>query len=168
VTKSPPLVRQEPDRVQTKFAKAINTYFFPLDDDLKEIVVRWIDELQTDHLFGPNDPLFPKTKVTQDGDKLFRAAGIEPSFWSDASPVRAIFKEAFAKAGLPYIPPCNSHDRDSDRILVAVTGGSPITPGSCLKAAGEFGAPPVVPSTRTVAGASEREARLGKDGSPWT
>jgi integrase len=123
VTKSPPLVRQEPDRVQTQFAKAINTYFFPLGDDLKGIVVRWIDELQTDHLFGPNDPLFPKTKVTQDGDKLFRAAGIEPSFWSDASPVRAIFKEAFAKAGLPYIPPCNSHDRDSDRILVAVTGG---------------------------------------------
>jgi integrase/recombinase XerD len=105
VTKSPPLVRQEPDRVQTKFAKAINTYFFPLGDDLKEIVVRWIDELQEDHLFGPNDPLYPKTKVTQHEDKSFRAAGIEPSFWSDASPVRAIFREAFAKAGLPYFPP---------------------------------------------------------------
>jgi integrase len=105
VTKSPPLVRQEPDRVHTKFAKAINTYFFPLGDDLKEIVVRWIDELQEDHLFGPNDPLYPKTKVTQHEDKSFRAAGIEPSFWSDASPVRAIFREAFAKAGLPYFPP---------------------------------------------------------------
>jgi len=42
LTKSPPLVRQEPDRVQTKFAKAINTYFFPLGDDLEEIVVGWV------------------------------------------------------------------------------------------------------------------------------
>ena len=25
--------------------------------------------------------------------------------WNDASPVRAIFKEAFARAGLPYFPP---------------------------------------------------------------
>ena len=37
LTKSPPLVRQEPDRVQTKFAKAINTYFFPLGDDLRRL-----------------------------------------------------------------------------------------------------------------------------------
>ncbi len=105
VTKSPPLVRQEPDRVQTKFAKAINTYFFPLGDDLTEIVVRWIDELQKGHLFGPNDPLFPKTKIALDGDKSFRVAGIEAVHWKDASPVRAIFKEAFARAGLPYFPP---------------------------------------------------------------
>ena len=77
LTKSPPLVRQEPDRVQTKFAKAINTYFFPLGDDLTEIVVRWIEELQKDHLFAPNDPLFPKTKMAQDEDKSFRVAGTE-------------------------------------------------------------------------------------------
>jgi integrase len=105
LSKSPPLVRQEPDRVQTKFAKAINTYFFPLGGDLKEIVVSWIDELQKEHLFGPNNPLFPKTKMTQGGDKSFRAAGIEPAHWSDASPVRAIFREAFVRAGLPYFPP---------------------------------------------------------------
>jgi integrase len=105
LTKSPPLVRQEPDRVHTKFSKTINTYFFPLGDDLNEIVRRWINELQKDHLFGPNDPLFPKTKMTQDEDKSFRAVGIEASHWCDASPVRAIFKLAFAKAGLPYFPP---------------------------------------------------------------
>jgi integrase len=105
LTKSPPLVRQEPDRVKTKFAKPINTYFFPLGDDLKEMVVRWIEELKKEHLFGPNDPLFPKTKMAQDEDKSFRAVGIEKAYWSDASPVRTIFKEAFANAGLPYFPP---------------------------------------------------------------
>jgi integrase len=105
VNKSPPLVRQEPDRVQTKFAKSINTYFFPVGNDLQDIVVHWIGELTRDHLFGPNDPLFPKTKVTQNSNKSFQAAGIDPSFWSEASPVRAIFKEAFARAGLPHFPP---------------------------------------------------------------
>jgi len=105
VSKSPPLVRQEPDRVDTKFAKSINTYFFPLGDDLRDIVLCWAEELQTDHLFGPNDPLFPKTRVMQGDDRSFRAAGIEAIRWSDASPVRAIFRQAFVDAGLPYFPP---------------------------------------------------------------
>jgi integrase len=105
LSKSPPLVKQEPDRVRTKFAKAINTHLLPLGDDLKEIVVDWVDELQKEHLFGPNDPLFPKTKVKQDEDKAFRPAGIESSYWSDSSPVRAIFRQAFTAAGFPYFPP---------------------------------------------------------------
>jgi integrase len=105
LSRSPPLVRQEPDRVRTKFAKAINTYLLPLGDDLKEIVVGWVEELQKDHLFGPNDPLFPKTKMKQDEDKSFRPSGIEPSHWRDSSPVRAIFRQAFPAAGLPHFPP---------------------------------------------------------------
>jgi integrase len=105
LNKSPPLVRQEPDRVHTKFAKMINTYFFPLGGDLTDIVAQWVDELQKIHLFGPNDPLFPKTRVAQDDNKSFCAVGIEAAFWSDASPVRAIFRQAFFAAGLPYFPP---------------------------------------------------------------
>lgn len=105
LSKSPPLVKQEPDRVETKFAKSINTYFFPLGGNLNDIVVHWVDELRTDHLFGPNDPLFPKTKVVQGDDKSFSAAGIEACHWSDASPVRAVFRQAFADAGVPYFPP---------------------------------------------------------------
>jgi integrase len=105
MSKSPPLVRQEPDRVATKFAKNINTFFFPLGDDLTEIVANWIDELRKPHLFAPNDPLFPKTKVRQGQDKGFEAFGIEAQHWSDASPVRAIFRQAFEEAGLAYFPP---------------------------------------------------------------
>src|SRR5271156_5852572 len=102
LSKSPPLVRQEPDRVDTKFSKSIITYFFPLGSDLQDIVIRWIEELRTEHLFGLNDPVFPKTRVSLDDDKSFRAAGIEAVHWRDASPVRAIFQHAFAKAALPY------------------------------------------------------------------
>src|SRR5215470_2963415 len=44
----------------------------------------------------------------------------------------------------PLLRPCNFHFRDSDRLDVAVAGGSPIRPGS-LKTVGERGAPPVSP-----------------------
>jgi hypothetical protein len=60
--KAPPLIRQEPDRVETKFAKNISTYFFPVGDDFRQIVAEWVEELQTRLLFGPNDPLFPGRK----------------------------------------------------------------------------------------------------------
>lgn len=45
--KTPPLVRQEPDRVETKFAKNISTYFFPVGDGFRQIVAQWVEELQT-------------------------------------------------------------------------------------------------------------------------
>ena len=110
LSRSPPLVRQEPDRVDTKFSKSIITYFFPLGNDLQDIVIRWIEELRTEYLFGPNDPLFPKTRVSFGDDKSFRAAGIEAIHWRDASPVRAIFQHAFAKAGVRYFSPhCLRH-----------------------------------------------------------
>ncbi len=104
LTRTPPLVRQEPDRVETKFSKSINTYFFPLGDDLKDIVFQWIEELRTAHFFGPNDPIFPRTTVANGTDFCFCATGIEPTHWSDASPVRMIFRQAFVRAGLPYFP----------------------------------------------------------------
>src|SRR3984885_9658343 len=103
--KAPPLIRQEPDRVETKFAKNISTYFFPVGDDFRQIVAEWVEELQTRLLFGPNDQLFPRTKMAHDGDKSFCVAGVEPAHWADASAVRAIYREAFTRAGLPYFPP---------------------------------------------------------------
>lgn len=39
------------------------------------------------------------------GDLCFRVAGIEPIHWSDASPVRTIFRQAFARAGFPCFAP---------------------------------------------------------------
>jgi integrase len=103
--RSPPVVRQDPNSVETKFAKAIVTYFFPVGDDLAEIVTAWIDELRREHLFGPTDPLFPRTLIGLAGYGTFAPAGIEREFWSNASPIREIFRKAFTRAGLPYFPP---------------------------------------------------------------
>jgi integrase len=105
LTGTRPLVRQEPDRVKTKFSKYITTYFFPLGEDLDQIVVQWADELRVVHLFGPNDPLFPRTKVGRGNSREFNAMGIEPSHWATASPIRDIFRAAFEGAGLCYYPP---------------------------------------------------------------
>jgi len=35
----------------------------------------------------------------------FEASGLDPKHWSSAGPIRAIFKGAFAAAGLPYFNP---------------------------------------------------------------
>ena len=55
--------------------------------------------------FGPNDPLFPKTKVAPGEDLAFRVVSLARSPWANANPVRDIFREACARAGLPYFNP---------------------------------------------------------------
>lgn len=105
ISRTPPVVRQDPNSVETKFAKAIVTYFFPVGDDLAAIATSWIEELQKAHLFGPADPLFPRTRMGLGDDGGFAPLGIERAHWSNASPVRDIFRKAFERAGLPYFPP---------------------------------------------------------------
>lgn len=105
IGRAPPVVHQDPNSVDTKFAKAITTYFFRLGDDLDAIVRDWIGELREVHLFGPTDPLFPRTKVAQGENLSFAVSGIERAHWSNASPVRDIFRRAFERADLPYFPP---------------------------------------------------------------
>jgi integrase len=102
---TPPLVRQDPNSVETKFAKAIVTYFFPVGEDFAAIITAWIDELRREHLFGPADPLFPTTRIGVAESGAFMPMGINRAYWSDASPVRGIFRKAFEAAGLPYFPP---------------------------------------------------------------
>jgi len=98
-------VFQDAREVQTKFSKTFTSYFFPVGDDVQQIVTDWVSRLKEDLLFGNDDPLFPKTKVVQSSEKKFQSVGLEKSHWSNASPIRSIFKEAFERAGLPYFNP---------------------------------------------------------------
>jgi integrase len=99
------LVFQDAREVDTKFAKTITTYFFPVGDEPLNYVIDWIGELSSIHLWGPDDPLFPATLVAPGSDALFSANGIERRHWSNTDPVRRIFKAAFVMAGLPYFNP---------------------------------------------------------------
>ena len=56
-------VLQDAREVRTKFAKTFTTWFFPVGDDVREIVDDWVAFLTTVKLWGPGDPLFPATKV---------------------------------------------------------------------------------------------------------
>ena len=98
-------VFQDAREVKTKASKTFTTYFFPVGDEFLAIVKDWADFLRTTLLFGPDDPLFPKTLVKPNSNRQFEPAGLTREHWSNASPIRAIFKDAFERAGLPYFNP---------------------------------------------------------------
>ena len=91
--------------MRTKFAKSFVTIFFPVGDDIRAVVVDWVNYLRHDKLWGLDDPLFPMTKVAVGTNLRFAAAGLDRRHWSSAGPIRATFKDAFARAGLPYFNP---------------------------------------------------------------
>jgi integrase len=98
-------VMQDAREVRTKFSKTFTTWFFPVGEDVRQIVVDWVKYLATEQLFGPIDPLFPATVIVQDQYHLFQTGGLSRAHWSNATPIRTIFKEAFTSAGLAYANP---------------------------------------------------------------
>jgi len=98
-------VFQDAREVDTKFSKTFTTFFFPVGDEIEQIVVEWIAYLKDELLYGNDDPLFPKTRVISGEDRVFKASGFIREHWSTASPIRTIFKESFELADLPYFNP---------------------------------------------------------------
>jgi integrase len=98
-------VHQDAREVNTKFSKTFDTYFFPVGDEVLEIVEDWVRFLREDKLWGNDDPLFPATHIGLGEDRHFAAVGLDRAHWSSASPIRTIFREAFVGAGLPYFNP---------------------------------------------------------------
>jgi integrase len=98
-------VYQDAREVKTKFSKTFTTYFFPVGDEIREIVADWVQFLREEKLWGNDDPLFPATRIALGATRQFEAAGLEREHWSTASPIRKIFREAFERADLPYFNP---------------------------------------------------------------
>lgn len=98
-------VHQDAREVKTKFSKTFTTYFFPVGEDIRQIVADWVGHLRVNRLWGNDDPLFPRTRVVVGVNHCFAADGLEREHWCNASPIRDIFKQAFAGAGLPYFNP---------------------------------------------------------------
>ncbi len=96
---------QDARDVKTKFSKTFTTYFFPVGEEVRQIVVDWIDHLRDELLYGHDDPLFPKTNVVQGKDRTFEPSGFKREHWATATPIRTIFKRAFESANLPYFNP---------------------------------------------------------------
>jgi integrase/recombinase XerD len=98
-------VIQDAREVRTKFSKSFTTVFFPVGDHVQQIVVDWVGHLMKDKLWGPDDPVFPATRVVVGVSRKFEASGLDRKHWSNAAPIRAIFRDAFTRAGLPYFNP---------------------------------------------------------------
>jgi integrase len=98
-------VDQDARVVRTKFAKTFRTDFHRLVPGAFEIVADWCAELQRDHAWGTDDPLFPQPEMGLDADGRFVPKGLSRKGWATSAPVREIFRRAFKAAGLPYHNP---------------------------------------------------------------
>ncbi len=91
--------------MKTKFSKTFTTFFFPVGEEVRQVVTEWVIYLRQVKLWGNDDPLFPATDIIIGATRQFEVAGLKRAHWSSAAPIRAIFREAFAAAGLPYFNP---------------------------------------------------------------
>ena len=99
------LIEQDARTVRTKRAKSFSTWFFPVGDDIRAIFVDWVRFLREEKGFGPEDALFPKSKVAPDENLEFRNVGLGRDPWANANPVRDIFRYACKRAGFHYFNP---------------------------------------------------------------
>jgi integrase len=98
-------VYQDAREVRTKYSKTFTTYFFPVGDKIRRIVAEWVTYLREEQLWGNDDPLFPATRIALGAARQFEAVGFARDHWWNAAPIRTIFRDAFASAGLPYFNP---------------------------------------------------------------
>ena len=99
------LIEQDAREVRTKRAKTFTTWFFPVGEDIRKIFVDWVAYLRAQKGFGPEDPLFPRSKVAPGDDLKFQAIGLDRAPWANANPVRDAFRDACKFAGSPYFNP---------------------------------------------------------------
>lgn len=62
-------IEQDAREVKTKRSKTFTTWFFPVGDDIRGIVVDWVNFLQKEKLWGNADPLFPTTEMGNGADR---------------------------------------------------------------------------------------------------
>jgi hypothetical protein len=89
-------VFQDAREVRTKGRKTFTSSFFPVGSEPVEIVADYIAMLTGELGFGPDDQLFPATRIGRGPDRGFEAEGLSREPWSTTEPIRQIFCAAFA------------------------------------------------------------------------
>lgn len=102
-------VVQDPKEVATKFGKRINSKFFPVGDDIHQIILDWAAYLREEMFFTDADPLFPREELVHDQENSFKPQ-LSHKHWQSATAIRGIFKQAFGAAKLPYYSPHRLRD----------------------------------------------------------
>jgi integrase/recombinase XerD len=96
--------------VRTKRRKTFTSVFFPVGPEPLAIVEGYVAFLARELGFGPDEPLFPALLMGHDANRGFAALGLSKRPWAGASPIRDIFRKAFAASGLPYAKPHSFRD----------------------------------------------------------
>ncbi len=91
--------------VNTKAAKTIMCQFFPVDAAYRTCFVEWVRFLRDGKLFGQEDALFPKTKTGYVPGQGLCNLGLAREGYTNASPLNAIIRGAFANVQLPQFTP---------------------------------------------------------------
>ena len=104
------MVEHDARTVRSKFAKTFPTWFMPVGGEALAIFTHWVAELERDHHWGRDDPLFPATQMGLDAIGEFTPVGILRSGWRTTQPINAIFRRAFERTGLPYFNPHSFRD----------------------------------------------------------
>lgn len=99
-------VLQNAREVNTKFGKNMLTSWFPVGEDIKQIVVAWLKE-RLESGARPDAALFPaKLRYRLPGAKTAE----KDSFWKTSEPAREVFRAACQKADIQYINPHSTRD----------------------------------------------------------
>ena len=73
---------------RAKFSKTLITYFFPVNDEIPQIVDDWVKYLREEKLWSHDDPLFPASNVVLDKNTYhFTVEGLNREDWSTATPI---------------------------------------------------------------------------------
>ena len=103
-------VDQDARDVATKASKSFSTWLLPVGGDALQIVQDWCTYLRTELLRGDDDALFPETQMGIGEHGGFQPVGLHRNGWKSTGPIRAIFRNAFAEANLPYFNPHSFRD----------------------------------------------------------
>lgn len=98
-------VDQDARDVRTKASKTFSTWFFPVGGEALTIFRDWCNHLRSGLLWGDEEPLFPPTLLGVREGSGFVPVGFRRDCWHGAGPIRAIFRNAFEAARLPYFTP---------------------------------------------------------------
>lgn len=97
-------VLQDGRDVRTKGRKTFTSCFFPVGPEPLAIFADYLEVLK-ELGFRPDDALFPSVQIGQGMDRCFEAQGLSRDMWTNGAPIRQIFRDAFARASLPYAIP---------------------------------------------------------------
>jgi integrase len=96
-------IDQDARDMNVKFAKSFTSFFFPVGDDIRQMLLDYVEYVRDRLLWSADDPLFPRTKQ---GAGTFGVEGLDRgAAWKTPGAVWDLFKRAFAAAGVPYHTP---------------------------------------------------------------